>query len=97
VSSLVFHGAAEQRHSEYLREINNPDGVYSEVQSLRAGGNVMAAVFWAAYAWPTIRAVREERRFDRRLPRLTSYGSETPRAARIEPSTRGLGLAVYFF
>jgi hypothetical protein len=97
VSSWMLHAEAETRHAAYLRAINNADEIYSEVQTLRLGGNMMAAAFWAAYAWPTIRAIREERQFDRRLPGLTSYGSEMSRAARIEPSTKGVGLAVYFF
>lgn len=97
VASVMLHSEATRRHDAYLRAIQNPDALYAEAQALRTGGNLMSAAFWVSYAWPTVRAIRVEREFERRLPALTSYGAEPLRAARIEPSTRGLGVAVYFF
>jgi hypothetical protein len=96
-ASVMLHTEATRRHDAYLRAIQNPDVLYAEAQSLRTAGNVMSGAFWMSYVWPTMRAIREERAFERRLPALMSYGAEPSRSARIEPSTRGLGLAVHFF
>lgn len=97
VASVMLHTEATRRHDAYLRAIQNADVLYSEAQTLRTGGNVMAAAFWISYVWPTIRAIREERNFARRLPALASYGADPAPPARIEPSSRGLGVAIYFF
>lgn len=97
VGSFAMHATADRRYDEYLNNVSNPPNRYDKAQSARDAANALGIATWTVWGGAIVVAVIQEQRYRSRLATITRFGADDRRALRIEPATRGLGLALHLF
>lgn len=97
VAFVLLREVASRSYEEYRNSTTILASRYAKANQQRTLANIAVMAIWTSYAWPVARGLWEERRLARRLPSLVNYGASVRDAVSLEPASRGVGLAVFFF